>query len=97
MLQWEHSAILSSFIKLPFAIEISVLSIFEWPFYIGFTVYSSIAPTTCQISKDQGWVDDRRSFPGTSKHDKYRQMHTHNLVCGLAYAYKLFYRCATSF
>ena len=32
-----HSAILSTFIKLPFVIKIYVLSIFEWPFYTGFT------------------------------------------------------------
>ena len=38
MLQWEHSAILSTFIKLPFVIKIFVLTIFEWPFYIGFTM-----------------------------------------------------------
>ena len=38
MLQREHSAILSTFIKLPFVIKIFVLSIFEWPFYTGFTV-----------------------------------------------------------
>ena len=35
----EHSAILSMFIKLPFVIKIVVLSIFERPFYTGFTVY----------------------------------------------------------
>ena len=29
----QHSAILSTFIKLPFVIKIFVLSIFEWPFY----------------------------------------------------------------
>ena len=39
MLQGEHSAILSTFIKLPFAIKIFVLYIFEWPFYTGFTVH----------------------------------------------------------
>ena len=38
MLQGEHSAILSTFIKLLFVIKIFVLSIFEWPFYTGFTV-----------------------------------------------------------
>ena len=38
MLQGEHSAIHSTFIKLPFVIKIFVLSIFEWPFYTGFTV-----------------------------------------------------------
>ena len=35
---WEHSAILLTFIKLPFVIKTFVLSIFEWPFYTGFTV-----------------------------------------------------------
>ena len=38
MLQGEHSAIPLPFIKLPFAIKIFVLPIFEWPFYTGFTV-----------------------------------------------------------
>ena len=37
MLQGEHSAVLSTFIKLPFVIKI-FLSIFEWPFYTGFTL-----------------------------------------------------------
>ena len=41
MLQGEHSAILYTFIKLPFVIKIFVLSILEWPFtqvllYINF-------------------------------------------------------------
>ena len=38
MLQREHSAILSTFIKLPVGIKTFVLSTFEWPFYTGFTV-----------------------------------------------------------
>ena len=38
MLQGEHSAILSTFIKLPFVIKIFVLAIFEWPCYTGFTI-----------------------------------------------------------
>ena len=38
MLQGEHSAILLTFIKLPFVIKIFVLSFFEWSFYTGFTV-----------------------------------------------------------
>ena len=33
-----ESAILSTFIKLPFVIKIFVLSIFEWPLKKGFTV-----------------------------------------------------------
>ena len=36
----EHSAILLTFIKLPFVIKIFVLSIFKWKFYTGFTVYA---------------------------------------------------------
>ena len=39
MLQEEHSAILSTFSKLPFVIKIFVLSIFEWPLYTGLNVY----------------------------------------------------------
>ena len=38
MLCGEYSAILSTFIKLPFVSKIFVLSIFEWPFYTSFTV-----------------------------------------------------------
>ena len=38
MLQGEHSAILLTFIKLPFVIKIFVLPIFEWPFYTDFIV-----------------------------------------------------------
>ena len=40
----EHFAILSAFIKLPFVIKIFVLSIFEWPFYTGFTVLLNYIP-----------------------------------------------------
>ena len=49
----EHSAILLTFIKLPFAIKIFVLSIFvlsifEWPFYTGFNVLSYFwSPSKC--------------------------------------------------
>ena len=42
MLQGEHSAILSTCIKQPYVIKIFVLSIFEWPFYTGFTVHSDV-------------------------------------------------------
>ena len=37
-----ESAILSTCIKLPFVIKIFVLSIFEWPFYTGFTVLTML-------------------------------------------------------
>ena len=40
-MQGEHSAILSTFIKLPFVIKTFVLSIFEWPLKTGFTVHSA--------------------------------------------------------
>ena len=39
MRQAEHSAILLTFIKLPFVIKIFVLSIFEWLLKTGFTVF----------------------------------------------------------
>ena len=35
MLQWEHSAILLTFSKLPFVFKTFVLSIFEWPLKTG--------------------------------------------------------------
>ena len=38
MFPLEHSAILSTFIKLSFVIKIFVLPIFEWPFDTGFTL-----------------------------------------------------------
>ena len=41
MLPLEHSAILLTFIKLPLAIKTLVLSVFEWPFYTGFTVIAN--------------------------------------------------------
>ena len=35
----EHSAMLSTFIKLPFVVETFVLFIFEWSFKTAFTVF----------------------------------------------------------
>ena len=46
MLQWVHSAIFSTFIKLPFAIKTFYFIIFEWPLKIGFTVHSIAAKCT---------------------------------------------------
>ena len=59
MLQREHSAILSTFIKLPFVIKIFVLSIFEWLFYTGFTVINSFK----SVDKLDGITNDQ---PGQS-------------------------------
>ena len=42
MLQREHSAILSTCIKLPFVFKTFVLSIFKWPLKTGFAVNSQI-------------------------------------------------------
>ena len=42
MLQWGYSAMLSTFIKLPFVNKILVLSIFDWPFSTCFTVRCNI-------------------------------------------------------
>ena len=53
MLEGEHSTILPTFIKLPFVIKIIVLSIFEWPFYTGFTVY---VQERCKMLKIEGEV-----------------------------------------
>ena len=48
MLQGEHSAILSTFIKLPFIIKIFFF--FEWPLKTGFTVfYVYCLPLTVNI------------------------------------------------
>ena len=37
--QGEHSAVLLTFIKLPFVFKTFVSSIFEWPFYTDFTLH----------------------------------------------------------
>ena len=42
MLQEEHSAILSTSIKLQFPIKTLVLYIFKWPLKTGFTVFLSL-------------------------------------------------------
>ena len=56
MLQEEHSAILSTFIKLPFVIKIFVLSFFEWPLKTGFNVHV-IAYVTSESTVSQSPQD----------------------------------------
>ena len=51
MLQWMHSAILSTFIKLPIVIKIFVLSIFKLSFYTCFTIYLSIGILMRAVAK----------------------------------------------
>ena len=38
----EHSAIFSTFIKLPFVFKTFILSIFEWPLKTGVTVFVKV-------------------------------------------------------
>ena len=50
MLQGEHSALLSTFIKLLHVIKIVVLSILEWPLKTGFTINCYIIfRSTCYV------------------------------------------------
>ena len=69
MLPLEHSAILLTFIKLPFVIKIFVLSFFEWQLKTGFTVlaycfqtkltrclYAQLVHQQFQPDKRSGWV-----------------------------------------
>ena len=63
MLQGEHSAILSIFIKLPIVIKICVLSIFEWPLKTGFTVDNCVRVWTLRFSgKSIGLVPEPCGF-----------------------------------
>ena len=70
MLPLEHSAILSTFIKLPFVLKIFVLSIFEWPLKTGFTVCPSLTGNPgrrgIQFSQLQGICDRARCGKGVS-------------------------------
>ena len=50
MLQGEHYAILSTFIKLPFVIKIFVLCILEWPFYTGFSVFIGFSDVNVRVN-----------------------------------------------
>ena len=59
MLQREHSAILSTFIKLPFVIKTGVLSIFECPLKTGFTVSIRCA----DLSESLGLNKDANESP----------------------------------
>ena len=52
--EWEHSAILSTFIKLPFNIKIFVFSIFEGPLMTGFTVSIFELFASVKINEEDG-------------------------------------------
>ena len=53
MLQGEHSAIRSTFMKVPFTIKISVLSIIEWPLKTGFTVIIYLKAVLHNVSQNK--------------------------------------------
>ena len=59
----EHSAILSTLIKLPFVIKISVLSIFEWQFKTGLTVlYHKMIASEYQIISKAIFIQPSKMF-----------------------------------
>ena len=60
MLQGEHSAILSTFIKLPYAIKIFILSICEWSLKTGFTVFIKLWLNIVTIYLK--WLNDYKAF-----------------------------------
>ena len=46
----EHSAIILTFVKLPFVIKFFVLSIFEWPLKTGFIIVTKHNESTVKES-----------------------------------------------
>ena len=55
--QSEHSAIPSTFMKLPFVIKIFVLSIFEWPLKTGFSILNVILQYVDTRNVNQSMLD----------------------------------------
>ena len=100
MLQGEHSAILSTFMKLPFIFKIFVLSIFEWPFYTGFTVLS----VSFQVLQSSRWGRDNWllyfncllavtwQFKSSMSHLRGAMGWTAVYDCGISWSYLLFGR-----
>ena len=82
MLQREHSAILSTFIKIPFVIKIIILSVFEWPFYTGFTVYRSTLPA-CDMYQDLDYMlsdqPSKLSYSAIRYYNLVKQLYHYNL------------------
>ena len=63
MLQREHSAILSTFIKLPFCIKSLVLYFLKWPLKTGFTVLKNINKTDgMEEEKEEGRFLKMKTF-----------------------------------
>ena len=66
MLQREHSAILLTFIKLPFVIKTYVLSMFEWPNILKPHFHFKKAPRSSWIGGDTIQYDDITNVTMTS-------------------------------
>ena len=77
--QGEHSAILSTYIKLQFVIKIFVLSIFERPFYTGFTVPAMLQHDSA-VSRIQMQTDFVLFNPGICSRILFNLMKTNNLI-----------------
>ena len=52
----EHSAILTTFIKLPLVLKTIVLSIFEWPFKTGFFCIAIFQPFLCMLKYNKIFI-----------------------------------------
>ena len=81
MFQGEHSAILLTFIKLPFFIKTFVFSIFKWPLKTGFTVYLS----TFQACGNTGYLYYRNRtwlFYHLRDNDYFLLFIMYSLMCG---------------
>ena len=89
MLQGEHSTILLTFIKLSFVIKIFVLSIFERPFYTGFTVVCFCSLK--QSNMDYNYVQDHPTLVITVYLIIYRPINNVQLMITIAFlTYKVF-------
>ena len=51
----KQNAVLSTFTKLPFVMNVNVLSIYEWPFYTGFSVVILLPITDSTTDIVENW------------------------------------------
>ena len=77
MLPLQHSAIRSTFIKLPFAIKTFVLSIFEWPLKTCFTVRFNLI---CNIYDEPS---NSASKERVNVQNLKRGRNEFNIICGI--------------
>ena len=71
MLQREHSAILLTFIRLPFVIKIFVLSTFECPFYTDVTIsyfMSTSASLVINTIREYSYLAYKSSYPNSNEY-----------------------------